>query len=349
MPKPLNRTQALQNQHFLRELRRTGNVRMSARTVGLKYSTIQHRRRQHPAFAARWDAALVFAQARFDKAGRQGPKAAEGGSRTVGGEPVVTRRKDGKLQMRRAQPGKLTRQCEQAFLSALSATANVRLSAKAAGAAEAAFYRRRRNNPAFAREWLLALQEGYDRLEMALLASASPASHEDDAWRHNAPPDMPPMTVNQALQLMYLHQKEARLGGTPDLLRRRPGESREAMSMRLSLMHEHRMQREREKFEVAEAARRARGAPSPYEAWRAVVDLAQVKGWSKAQGKMPHDPGRALFGGWRIGDIPEGRGSVRPLPKIAPHNPRPARIQSTAAPARSHRAATTPDAERRCD
>lgn len=32
-------------------------------------------------------------------------------------------------------------------------------------------------------------------------------------------------------------------------------------------------------------------------------DLAQVTGWSKADPtKTPHDAGRGLFGGWRIGD-----------------------------------------------
>ncbi|MBN8814197.1 MAG: hypothetical protein J0J06_01970 [Sphingomonas sp.] len=305
MSKPFNRAQTLQNTAFLRELRRTGNVRLSARAVGLKYSTIQHRRRAHPAFALRWDAALVFAQARLAKQGLKSPKAREEGNRTSGGEAVVVRRNDGKLQMRRAQPGKLTKQCEQAFLSALSVSANVRLSAAAAGAAEAAFYRRRRRDKGFAREWRLALEAGYERLEMALLASASPASHEDDAWRHNAPPDMPPMTVNQALQLMYLHQKEARLGGTHELLRRRrPGESRAEMSMRLTLLYEERQAREQEKIAVAEAERRARGEPSPYEAWRAVVDLAQVTGWSSADpAKTPHDPDRALFGGWRMREL----------------------------------------------
>lgn len=224
MPRPFTRTQALQNQAFLKALRRTGNIRFAAREVGLQYGTMQHRRAHHPAFAHAWAAALAFAQARLNKNGLQGPKAkrsAPAPHRTLGGEAVITRRNDGKLQMRAAQPGKLTKQCEQAFLAALSATANVRLSAAAAGAAEAAFYRRRRQNPAFAREWFLALQEGYEQLEMALHASWSPHSHEDDAWRHNAPPPIPPMTVNQALQLMYLHQKEARLLAEPPHIKRR--------------------------------------------------------------------------------------------------------------------------------
>jgi hypothetical protein len=307
MSRPLNRAQALQNQAFLRELRRTGNIRLSARGVGLKYSTVQHRRSRHPAFAQQWDAALVFAQARLDAKGRREPRAPEGGNRTIGGEPVVVRRNDRKLQMRAAQPGKLTRDCEQAFLASLSVTANVRLSAAAAGASVAAFYRRRRNNPAFAREMRMALEQGYEALQMALLASASPASHEDDAWRHNEPPAMPPMTVNQALQLMYLHQKEARLLAEPPHLRRREGEGCDMHSFRLAEMWEEQRRRERERFELAEAARRERGEPSLYEAWRATAglpDLGQVTGWSKADpAKVPHDPDRALFGGWRLKDM----------------------------------------------
>ena len=307
-PRPFTRDQALENQAFLKALRRTGNVRLAARQVGLKYGTMQYRRAQHPAFAHGWDAALVFAQARFDARGRHGPTAADGGNRTKGGEAVVVRRNDGKLQMRAAQPGKLTKQCEQTFLSALSATANVRLSAAAAGASVAAFYRRRRNNPAFAREMRMALEEGYERLQTALLASSRPASFEDDAWRHIDPPEMPPMTVNQALQLLYLHQKEARLLAEPAHIRRRPGESSEARSFRMGAMYEARLEREREKFEVADAARRARGIPSLHESWRATVDLSQVQGWSKADPtKQPHDPDRALFGGWRIEDIPTER------------------------------------------
>src|SRR5689334_13787281 len=67
MAKPLTRTQALQNRSFLKALRRTGNVRLACREVGLKYGTMQHRRRVHPAFALQWDAALVFASAQLEE------------------------------------------------------------------------------------------------------------------------------------------------------------------------------------------------------------------------------------------------------------------------------------------
>jgi hypothetical protein len=71
----LTREQALDNRAFLKALRRMGNVRLACREAGLKYGTMQHRRKQHPALAVRWDAALVFAQARFDGVGLKGPKA----------------------------------------------------------------------------------------------------------------------------------------------------------------------------------------------------------------------------------------------------------------------------------
>jgi hypothetical protein len=349
MSRPFTRTQALQNRAFLKALRRTANVRLACRELGLKYGTMQHRRRTHRAFALRWDAEVAAGQARL--AGRRGrahpspshsaapsgslplPQGGEGLFRTRGGETVVVRLKSGALQVRRAQPNKLTREAEQAFLAALSVTCNIALSAAAVGAAEAAFHRRKRNDPGFAREMRMAIERGYLEIETALLSSHLAESHEHDDWRGNEPPAVPPMTVNQALQLLYLHQKEARLIAEPDYIRRRPGESREAQSVRLSAMYEERRRREREKFEVAEAERWERGEPAWGPAGEAVrrelglgdegpstafggppplesegriwlPDLAQVTGWSHADpSRAPHHPERALFGGWRMEDM----------------------------------------------
>jgi hypothetical protein len=116
------------------------------------------------------------------------------------------------------------------------------------------------------------------------------------------------MTVNQALQLLYLHQKKVLNLDEPPHSKRRRGESSEAYSYRLGAMHRARQERDREAFRVAEAARLARGE-GPY--WSdgeqgdapQLPDLAQVTGWSKADAtKTPHDDARALFGGWRIGE-----------------------------------------------
>ena len=317
MARPFTRDQTLQNRAFLTILRRTGNIRLAARQIGLAPATLHGRRHANEAFAQRWDAAIVAAHAHLAKAGGcrspavpaatdPASTAAAPGFRTRGGEVVVVRRRDGRCQVRRAQPGKLTREAELAFLAALSATANIRLSAAATGAAEAAFHRKRRRHPGFAREWQLALAMGYDRIEAALLESYTLDAHEHDAWRHNEPPPIPQMTANQALQLLYLHQKEARLIAEPAHIKRRHGESREARSARLAAIYEAGQQRRRDEWLIAEHARRARGEPwlmGPKEL-PPLPALDQVEGWSKADvTKAVYHQGIALFGGWRLDDM----------------------------------------------
>lgn len=297
MPRPYTREQTLQNTAFIDALHRTGNVREAARMLGVHRATYTKRRVKDPVFAARWDAALAAADARLHHATADRPDA---GRRTDA--PRIIRTRSGRLQFRHVPEGRLTRAAEQAFLTALSATANVRLSAAAAGFSHAAFYARRKVSPAFAREMRLALETGYERLEAALLAGTHPDAHTDDSWRHNDPPPIPPMTANQALQLLYLHQKEARLLTEPDHMKRRRGESVDAWSYRLTVMYELRQERDREAYAIAETARRDRGVPPGTDpAPSALPALDQVTGWSKADPtKTPHDPGRALFGGWRL-------------------------------------------------
>src|SRR3954464_1517923 len=125
---------------------------------------------------------------------------------------------------------------------------------------------------------------------MALLEGMALASHEHDDWRHNDPPMTPPMSVNQALQLMFPDQKAALLVDEPTPMRRRRGESSEARNERLAQMAEARAERAREEFEVAEAERMERGQPAWGPAGDAVrlgldpsrmlPDLAQVAGRS---------------------------------------------------------------------
>src|SRR3546814_4263639 len=71
--------------------------------------------------------------------------------RTKGGEPTVTRLASAGLQLRRAEPGRMTRAAEQTFLRALSDSANIRLAA-AAAFAHSSFYAKARADPVFAKE-----------------------------------------------------------------------------------------------------------------------------------------------------------------------------------------------------
>ncbi|HZF42421.1 MAG TPA: hypothetical protein VEZ48_03335 [Sphingomonadaceae bacterium] len=340
MPRrPNPRAYTLENAAFLRHLRRTGNAHEAARALAASRSRFTRRRAKDPAFAARWDAALVVAQASLSslssaRGGGPPPKAVvEGPLRSNASstpEPHLLLRRDGTVQLRRRLPTAISPAAEQRFLTALAACANVRLAARAAGFSHASFYARKRRHPGFARQWQAALAQGYERLQLALLESWSADSHDQDAWAHNAPPPMPPMSANQALQLMYLHQKEARAMQEPPVLRRRRGETHEAVIVRQVLIHEAWMERDRAAFREAEAARRAKGErpywdglPDPHEPPAPVLpDLAQLMEGSSLGG---HSPGRrrkpppewtpvdpadpppdggelALFGGWRIDD-----------------------------------------------
>jgi hypothetical protein len=240
-------------------------------------------------------------------AGKLGPRLRgddKRGLRTEGGEAVVVRTKTGKLQLRMAHPGKLTKAAEQAFLLALSATANIRLAAAAAGASAKAFYRRRQQSPAFKREFRLALKMGYERLEAAALRAALPESHVDNGWRHADPPPIPRMSWDQAFQLLCLHDKSVHQGWSEPHRRRRRNETEEQHRMRLLLMWKAEQRQIAEEQAVARAERyeasgdwRMEGEEPPIP----LPPLHLVTGWSKADpGKKPHDPDVALFGGWRV-------------------------------------------------
>ncbi|MFN3387635.1 MAG: hypothetical protein ACK40O_01795, partial [Allosphingosinicella sp.] len=288
MPQRTTRRRAAENAAFLAALAKTGNARLAARLLGVHRAAYTKRRAKDPDFAARWDAALAFAHAAFHEAdGRPPPPAlpaapGDGALRTKGGEPRIVRTRAGRLQLRRALPGRMTKAAEQAFLAALAASANIRLAAAAAGFAHSSFYARARASPAFAREARLALAAGYERVEAAAIAAALPSSHEDDRWRHNDPPPLPRMTPGQALQLLYLHEKSVRQGWTRPHRRRRRGESDETHRLRLAAMWSAEQASEAEDAALARAARAA--VPDDYALGDAPLlpDLDQITDWSKA-------------------------------------------------------------------
>jgi hypothetical protein len=121
----------------------------------------------------------------------------------------MVRLKNGRLQMRRAQPGKLTREAERAFLGALAATCNKTLAADAVGADFAAFNRRRKRNAGFARAVRDALEEGYDELEAAAVREAC-AALGGGIERGDAPA-ITQMTAAAAISLLDRHRKTMRL------------------------------------------------------------------------------------------------------------------------------------------
>jgi hypothetical protein len=90
MPRPFTLAQALQNQAFLDRLSLSANIRLAAREVGIKYSTLQHRRSKHAGFAQQMEGVLAAAHARFHLAGGRR------GRRRSDALPRVRRRRVGK-------------------------------------------------------------------------------------------------------------------------------------------------------------------------------------------------------------------------------------------------------------
>ena len=198
---------ARQSERFLKALRRTGNVSLAAEEAGIGRKAIDKRRRRNPDFAAEWAAALAFAEAHLAAGGATAP----GGEANVtrGGEYTVRATRGRTIQVRRAPKGLLTAAGERTFLAHLGSTANVRLSAAATGIGWNAIYARRRRSAQFAREMDAALEEGYERLELALLAHAiesiAPDGTDLAEWREQAgelPEPLTRMSVHDALMLL---------------------------------------------------------------------------------------------------------------------------------------------------
>lgn len=103
---------------------------------------------------------------------------------------------------------------ERVFLDALGASCNVTMAAAAAGFCKTALYRRRRDDPLFAGRWQAALEQGYLRLEMALVRRANELL-EGNLGDDIADPDVPfaDMTVRDAIAILQLHRAAAKREG----------------------------------------------------------------------------------------------------------------------------------------
>ena len=236
MPRPFTRRQARQNEAFLAALAETGNARLAARRLRVHRSTYTKRRAKCPAFAARWTAALAAAQANLvsspafagegDRAKRGGGAAAKQPSnrpsrkkkparlRNKGGEPVLVRLADGRLQLREALSGSIAPAAEKAFLRFVADTANLRAAAAHVGFAHSSFIVLRRRSPGFAARLAKALAAAPDRIARAerrrIKARRARLDRQTrDNW------DVWPAGVTMAQALRYLGAPPLKLPGTP--------------------------------------------------------------------------------------------------------------------------------------
>ena len=122
---------------FLDALRAGNGVRKACTLAGIGSSTPYHLRDRSEEFRAAWDAV----------------------------QPVDDRRKKRTGPAPRRGAARIER-----FLDELAHTSNVAAAAATADLTVSKVYRLRRTDPDFARRWYAALAEGYDNLEMDLLA-----------------------------------------------------------------------------------------------------------------------------------------------------------------------------------
>jgi hypothetical protein len=220
--------------------------------------------------------------------------------RTKGGEPTIVRLANGRLQLRLAPPGRMTDAAEKTYLLALSASANIRLAAKAAGFAHSSFYRRALRHPAFAAQGKVALTIGYDRLEHLALAHAGAAMRgegPDNAWQVAAGEmPMPPMSWDQAFHTLCQHRAIVRLGWEE---RTRPIAAPADPAQAFAALERTLDADARVRHYEATGRWHLPGEPELPR----LPPLGLVTGWSGAATvKVTHNPGVPLFGGWRIDD-----------------------------------------------
>ena len=101
-------------------------------------------------------------------------------------------------------------EAEEAFFDHLAASCNVRAAAAEVGFTTYTVYRQRRMRPEFAARWRAALEQGYARLEMALLEAANLSL---EACEFDAERPIPRMSAEQALNVLRAHRNEVRGDG----------------------------------------------------------------------------------------------------------------------------------------
>jgi hypothetical protein len=124
------------------------------------------------------------------------------------------------VQIARARLKQWTPRVETRFLAVLAATCNVKAACAEIGMTAASAYGHRKRWPRFAALWDEAVEEGYARLELALVENGCNLFS-----RSELPSDVPikGMTAEQAIHLLHMHKYQVRgIGKAPGLPERQP-------------------------------------------------------------------------------------------------------------------------------
>ena len=201
---------------FMKALAETGNQTIAAERAKVSRSWVSLHRKENPEFGRDSDAAIAGAKARLSGSeGRRPPS----GWGTLDGEELVVKGTNGvRCQIARARIRQWSPRVEDRFLATLAATCNVKAACAEVGLTPASAYGHRGRWMAFARRWDGAIEDGYARIEAALVENGGNLFSAPDL-----PPQapIPPMTVAQAIHILHMHKhKVAGLGRRPGLVAR---------------------------------------------------------------------------------------------------------------------------------
>lgn len=145
---------------------------------------------------------------------------------------------------------------EDLFFDHLAASCNVTAAAEAVGFCTPTVYRLRRTKPGFAERWKVALEQGYAKLEMALLQAANDTL-EGKPLDESLP--TPKMTVEQAMNVLRAHRNEVSGNGRgPGVRARRRSldEVRGSIMKKVEAIRNGEREERREKAGAARARKR---------------------------------------------------------------------------------------------
>jgi hypothetical protein len=193
---------------FFAALSETGNQTIAAERARVSRSWVQLQRSIDPEFRAQVAAAVAEARAsilalRMSGEGGCKPPAKWGAQE---GEDLVLRGGRGKrVQIARARLRQWTPRLEELFIRALTATCNVKLACRAVGLSAPSAYKHRERWPAFAERWDAAIPAGWTNVDSALVTGAIALLDPEV----DPPEALGPMSVDQAIRLVGLHQRRA--------------------------------------------------------------------------------------------------------------------------------------------
>jgi hypothetical protein len=204
---------------FLKALEACGNQTLAAERTCVSRSWVCQERMRNPEFDAECKRVIASAQARLREA--EGNRPPEGWGHLDGVELVVRGTNGRRVQIARARAGQWTAASEERFLEVFAATCNAKAAYEAAGKSKGSAYTHRRRWPGFDRRWKDAEAMGYDQLEEALYERGENLFSSPELAAGAPKPWIPAMTVQEAIQLLKLHQYQVReIGKCPGRWRR---------------------------------------------------------------------------------------------------------------------------------